>query len=84
MLDALGVAAATEDERTPRWPPTTATTGTLAAADGRRPCRPASSFWVHVTHGDPVGVWLRLEDGTVRTGLRQLENNRPPYDLGDR
>ncbi len=36
----------------------------------------------HVTHGESVGLWLRLEDGTVRTGLRQLENNRAPYDLG--
>src|SRR5258708_6997640 len=44
----------------------------------------ASSFWVHVTHGDPAGLWIRLEDGSVRTGLRQLKNNRAPYDLGDR
>ena len=29
-------------------------------------------------------MWIRLEDGTVRTGLRQLENNRPPYDLDGR
>ncbi|MBI3226046.1 MAG: 4-alpha-glucanotransferase [Mycolicibacterium cosmeticum] len=43
-----------------------------------------SSFWVHVTHGEPVGLWLRLEDGSVRTGLRQLENNRAPYDLDGR
>ncbi|MDV3126218.1 4-alpha-glucanotransferase [Mycobacterium sp. 21AC1] len=44
----------------------------------------ASSFWVHVTHGDPVEITLALEDGTERTGLRQLENNRAPYALGDR
>ncbi len=85
VLDALGVPAATEDERT----------AALAAHDRdywTRPLPPtviarsgvASSFWVHVTHGDPVGLWLRLEDGSVRTGLRQLENNRAPYDLGDR
>ena len=24
----------------------------------------ASSFWVHVTHGDPAGLWIRLEDGS--------------------
>ena len=36
---------------------------------------------MHVNHGDPAGLWIRLEDGSVRTGLRQLENNRPPYDL---
>ena len=39
---------------------------------------------MHVTHGDPVRLWLRLEDGSVRTGLRQLENNRPPFDLDGR
>jgi 4-alpha-glucanotransferase len=74
VLDALGVPAATEDERTAAllahdrdyWarslPP--AIVGRSGAA---------SSFWVHVTHGDPVGLWIRLEDGSVRTGLRQLE-----------
>ncbi|MGX9792079.1 4-alpha-glucanotransferase [Mycobacterium sp. MMS18-G62] len=85
VLDALGVAAATEGER-------------AAALTGHdrdywaRPLPPtvvarhgiASSFWVHVTHGDPVGLWIRLEDGSVRTGLRQLENNRAPYDLNGR
>ena len=85
VLGALGVPAATEAERTAallahdreHWrrtlPPTVVTRG------GR-----TTSFWVHVTHGDPVGAWIRLEDGTVRTGLRQLENNRPPYDLDGR
>ncbi len=85
VLDALGVAAATEDERH----------AALAAHDRdywTRSLPPAivaragvaTPFWVHVTHGDPVGLWVRLEDGSVRTGLRQLENNRAPYDLGDR
>jgi 4-alpha-glucanotransferase len=85
VLDALGVPAATEDERS----------AALAAHDRNhweRSLPPAiiarsgvaSSFWVHVTHGEPVGLWLRLEDGSVRTGLRQLENNRDPFDLGDR
>ena len=82
VLDALGVDAATEDERA----------AALAAHDrdhwshslpptivGRSGV--ASPFWVHVTHGEPAGLWLRLEDGSVRTGLRQLENNRAPYDL---
>ena len=44
----------------------------------------ASSFWVHVTHGRPVDVWVELEDGSLRTELRQLENNRAPYDLDER
>jgi 4-alpha-glucanotransferase len=85
VLDALGVSAATEDERI----------AALAAHDRdywARALPPAiigrsgvaSSFWVHVTHGDSVGLWIRLEDGSVRTGLRQLENNRAPYDLDGR
>jgi 4-alpha-glucanotransferase len=85
VLDALDVAAATEEERVAAlaghdrdyWerslPPT------VVARSGV-----AQPFWVHVTHGDAVGLWLRLEDGSVRTGLRQLENNRPPYDLDGR
>ncbi len=85
VLAALGVPAATEDERSAalashdreHWtrslPPTI-----VARSDSE------SSFWVHVTHGEPVGLWIRLEDGSVRAGLRQLENDTPPYDLGDR
>ncbi|WP_166905032.1 4-alpha-glucanotransferase [Mycobacterium sp. DL440] len=85
VLDALGVKAGTERERA----------DALAAHDrqhwqhrlppivlGRAGV--PSSFWVHVTHGDPVDLTLLLEDGTERGSLRQLENNRPPYDLGDR
>ncbi|MCV7222267.1 4-alpha-glucanotransferase [Mycolicibacterium elephantis] len=82
VLDALGVQAGTEHHRE----------AALAAHDRAywaRPLPPTivtragtpSSFWVHVTHGDPARVWLRLEHGTTRTGLRQLENNRAPYDL---
>jgi 4-alpha-glucanotransferase len=85
VLGALGVSAGTEDERQAalftqdreHWrrtlPPTVVTRTGLPTA-----------FWVHVTDGEPVGGWIRLEDGTVRTGLRQLENNRPPYDLDGR
>ena len=25
-----------------------------------------TNLWVHVPHGDPAHVWVRLEDGTVR------------------
>ena len=85
VLAALGVPATTEDDRV----------AALAAHDRdywTRSLPPAivartdtdSSFWVHVTHGEPVGLWIRLEDGGVRAGLRQLENHTPPYDLGDR
>lgn len=85
VLAALGVSAATEDDRAAAlraqdrdyWarslPPTVI---------GRAGV--ASSFWVHVTHGDPVVLRIQLEDGTVRTGLRQLENHTPPYDLDGR
>ncbi|ORB24350.1 4-alpha-glucanotransferase [Mycolicibacterium parafortuitum] len=85
VLDALGVAATTEGDRAEaladferiHWsrplPPTVV--GRAGAS---------TTFWVHVTHGDPAPVWLRLEDGSVRTGLRQVENNRLPYDLGGR
>ena len=85
VLAALGVPAATEEEREAElvehdrayWghalPPT------IIGRAGAE-----SSFWVHVTHGDPVGLWIRLEDGSVRAGLRQLENHTPPYDLDGR
>lgn len=85
VLDALGVPAGTERDRT----------AAIAAKDHdhwARPLPPAivgrsgatTPFWVHVTHGDPARLWLRLEDGSVRTGLRQLENNRAPFDLDGR
>ena len=43
-----------------------------------------AAFWVHVTDGDAAHVWVRLEDGTVRSGMRQLDNFTPPYDLDGR
>ena len=82
VLAALGVPATTEDERTAalaahdraHWGRALPAT-IVARADTESP------FWVHVTHGDQVGLWIRLEDGSVRAGLRQLENHTPPYDL---
>ena len=41
-------------------------------------------FWVHVTHGAPAQVWVQLEDGTVRSGIRQADNFTPPFDLDGR
>lgn len=41
-------------------------------------------FWAHVSHGAPAHVWVRLEDGTVRTGFRQADNFTPPFDLDGR
>jgi 4-alpha-glucanotransferase len=39
---------------------------------------------VHVTHGDPVTVWIDLENGAARHGLYQLENWTPPRDIDGR
>ncbi len=33
---------------------------------------------VHVPHGEPVHVWVDLETGGTRDGLRQLENGNEP------
>jgi 4-alpha-glucanotransferase len=85
VLGGLGVPASTEDERIAalrthdraHWarslPPTIVARAGIPA-----------TFWVHVTHGDPIGLWIRLEEGTVRAGLRQLDNFTPPYDLDGR
>lgn len=43
-----------------------------------------ASFWVHVSHGAPAQVWVRMEDGTVRGGIRQSDNFTPPFDLDGR
>src|SRR5277367_6615337 len=85
VLAALGVVAATEPERS------TALTGhdraywsrPLPATIVGRAGTP-TSFWVHVTHGHPAEVWLQLEDGTVRTGIRQVDNFTAPFDLDGR
>jgi 4-alpha-glucanotransferase len=85
VLAALGVAAGTEPERIAAlkahdrayWarslPPTI-----LGRAGAQ------TTFWVHVTHGHPAEVWLELEDGTVRTGVRQVDNFTAPFDLDGR
>src|SRR4051794_30450440 len=39
---------------------------------------------VHVTHGDPVHVWIELETGGERHHLRQLENWTPPREIDGR
>src|ERR1700739_3407826 len=85
VLAALDVAAATEPERSAAlsghdrgyW------SRPLAATIVGR-CRDPTSFWVHVTHGHPAEVWLQLEDGTVRTGIRQVDNFTTPFDLEGR
>ncbi len=43
-----------------------------------------AAVWVHVTHGDPVDIWIELETGGSRGDLRQLENWTPPREIDGR
>ena len=85
VLGALGVAAETEGQ----------CLAALRAHDRAywsRPLPPVivmragtpTPFWAHVSHGTPARLWIRLEDGAVWAGLRQLDNFTPPYDLDGR
>ncbi|MBW0019156.1 MAG: 4-alpha-glucanotransferase [Mycobacterium sp.] len=89
VLAALGVPAATEQERN------VALRAQLRSYWARQ--LPATivgrvhaqtRFWVHVTHGHPAEVWLQLEDGTVQrgpqSGIAQVDNFTPPFDLDGR
>src|ERR671913_51817 len=42
------------------------------------------AFAVHVRHGDPVEVWVDLEDGGRWHDVPQLDNWEPPREVGDR
>ena len=85
VLAALGVPAGDAEQRTQsliahdhaHW--ARALPSTIVGRVGTE-----TTFWVHVTHGAAAHVWVRLEDGTVRSGLRQLENFTPPFDLDGR
>src|ERR1700728_3073141 len=82
VLAALGIPAADEAERNAAraaherayW--SRALPPTILGRPGVQ-----TTFWVHVTHGQPAEVWLQLEDGTVRTGIRQVDNFAAPFDL---
>jgi len=85
VLAALGVPADTDE----------ACAAALSELDRRHWSRPLpptvvtrsgteTSFWAHVTHGAPAHVWVRLEDGTIRNGIRQADNFTPPFDLDGR
>ncbi|BBU22848.1 4-alpha-glucanotransferase [Mycobacterium xenopi] len=82
VLGAFGVAAATEQERRAAldadhrayW--ARALPPTIVARAGA-----PTTIWAHVSHGDPAEVWLQLEDGTVRSDLRQVDNFTAPFDL---
>jgi len=85
VLSAMGVDASSED----------AAEAALVAVDTERwrrmlpPCLvrrvddPGTTFWVHVVHGDPVEVYLELEDGTLRRDLPQLDRWVDPAPLDD-
>ena len=85
VLAALGVRADTErhcaaalsDAQDRYW--SRALPPTVIARSGTE-----TSFWVHVDHGDPAHVWIRLEDGTVRSDIRQAENFTAPFNLDGR
>ncbi|QUR67553.1 4-alpha-glucanotransferase [Mycobacterium spongiae] len=84
VLAALGVSARTEEQRD-------AALAAQLRAYWSRPLPPTivgrgeqTSFWAHVTHGAPAEVWLRLEDGTERTDVAQVDNFTPPFDLDGR
>ena len=85
VLAALGVRADTEDDCAAslsaldrqHW--ARALPPTIVARSGAE-----ASFWVHVTHGAPAHVWVGLEDGTVRSDIRQTDNFTPPFDLDGR
>lgn len=85
VLGSLGVDAETEDSRS-------AALAQHEREHWRRPLPPTivgrddaeTSFWVHVAHGAPADVSIRLEDGSTRGGIRQVENFTPPFELGDK
>jgi 4-alpha-glucanotransferase len=85
VLAALGVTAETERD----------CVAALAAHDRWYWSRPLPAivvgrtgaqtrFWAHVTEDEAVGVWLELEDGTVRDHIRQAGNSPGPLLDGRR
>jgi 4-alpha-glucanotransferase len=85
VLAAFGIAAATEPQRSAAlgvhtrayW--SSALPPTILGRPGAQ-----TTFWVHVSHGQPAEVWLQFEDGTVRTGIGQVDNFTAPFDLDGR
>jgi 4-alpha-glucanotransferase len=85
VLAALGVAASDDVERDAalaaderaHW--SRALPPTIVGQAGAQ-----TKFWVHVTHGRPAEVSVQLEDGTVRTGIRQVDNFTAPFELDGR
>ncbi len=83
VLAGLGVDASSPEaaeaavaaDRAARWsrmlPPT------VVARRGSSPW-----FWVHVPHGDPVEVWIELEDGGRRHDVAQVDHWVDPMRVG--
>ncbi len=85
VLAALGVAAETEDDRVAarsdhdrrHWSrPLPATVVGRAGTETR--------FAAHLTEGQPVQVWVALEDGTVGGHIRQVDHVTGPFLDGRR
>ena len=85
VLDALGVPAATEEERA----------AAIAAHDRSHWARALppvivgrtgtdTPFWVHVTHGDPVGCGCGLKTAACAPACASSRTTGPPYDLDGR
>ncbi len=85
VLGALGVDATTsqtqqealQTRRDQAW--TRMLPAYLVSRDGRE-----TRVAVHVTHGQPVDVWIAFDDGSVLGHVSQAEDNTPPRQIGDR
>ena len=82
VLTAMGVdvsdpAAALARRRDEPWQ--RMLPATVVATEGQ-----PKPFMVHVDHGSPVTVWVELENGGRRDGLRQLDHGVGPRTVGGR
>lgn len=85
VLDALGVDAGTPEAAQ-------AAADGIADRDWQRMLPPtvvvrqgqSLSVYVHVTHHEPVSIWVELENGGTREDLVQEDNWSPPRQLGER
>lgn len=81
VLEALGVDAGSDSGRAAAWDRVhngawrRMLPHTVVAAEGA-----AKPVFVHVPHGQPVEVWVELEDGG-RVSLRQLDHVAEPREL---
>jgi 4-alpha-glucanotransferase len=83
-VDAHDVEAAQRALEARRREPWTRMLPTCIVTRQGQPDQQSPSFWVHVTHGRPVQVWIDLETGGERHGLQQLEDWTPPQEVDGR